>query len=135
MNVKVDIDINTARIIKSRGLDGPVQKFLASEVIRLSDKYVPFESGILKNSAKVVDGGRAIVYPGPYAHYQWVGKVMGPNWQDKEGNWHSGKAPKRYTGEMLNYNGATRGPRWTERMMADKSHELTKSVAAYVGGK
>lgn len=139
MNVKVDIDIdiNTAKIIKSRGLDGPVQKHLAKEVIRLSDKYVPMDQGILKNSARILNGGKAIEYPGPYAHYLWVGKVKGPNVETKDG-WRSmaPKGGKRYTGKNLTYKDSPmRGPRWTERMMADKSHELTKSVADFVGGK
>lgn len=123
MNVNVDIDINTAKIIKSRGLDGPAQKFLASEVARLCDKYVPMQQGMLKNQRTIASDGSSITYTQPYAHYQYYGQVM------------AGRAPKHYTGDSLHYSGAMRGDHWDKRMMADKRGELTKSVAAYVGGK
>lgn len=81
MKVKVKIDINAAQILASRGL-GPscaAQHYLASEMVRLSDPYVPFRQGALKNSATIAQDGSAITYPGPYAHYQYEGKARGPN--------------------------------------------------------
>ena len=81
MKIKVKIDINAAQILASRGL-GPscaAQHYLASEMVRLSDPYVPFRQGALKNSATIAQDGSAITYPGPYAHYQYEGKAMGPN--------------------------------------------------------
>lgn len=46
---------------------------LANEVMKDTDKFVPFLTGTLKNSARV--DGDTITYPGPYAHYQWEGVV------------------------------------------------------------
>lgn len=46
---------------------------LANEVMKDTDKFVPFLTGTLKNSARV--DGDTITYPGPYAHYQWEGIV------------------------------------------------------------
>lgn len=65
MKVKVKIDINAAQILASRGL-GPscaAQHYLASEMVRLSDPYVPFRQGALKNSATIAQDGSAITYP------------------------------------------------------------------------
>ena len=123
--VKVKVDINTARIMKQRGLGGDhrAQVFLASEVKRLSDKYVPMQQGHLKNQAVVASDGSTLTYTQPYAHYQYYGEVM------------AGRAPKKYTGKKLTYHGAPmRGPRWDKRMMADKSGEVVNNLKEYIGG-
>ena len=136
MKVKVKVDVNTAKIMRQRGLGGDyrAQRFLASEVMRLSDPYVPMQSGFLKTNAEIASDGSTLTYIAPYAHYQYYGEVMGPNWQDKNGKWHSGKAPKEYTGRELTYHGGPmRGKKWVERMMADKGDELPKNLKAYIG--
>lgn len=125
MKISVKTDINTKKIMAARGLgsSGKVQKHLASEVVRLSDPYVPMQQGALKNQKQIASDGSQIVYPGPYAHYQYYGEVM------------AGRAPKQYTGRKLTYNGAPmRGARWTERMLADKRHEIEKNIENYIKG-
>lgn len=121
--MKVKVEFDTKKILAARGLGSSdkVQKYLASEVKRLSDPYVPMQQGMLKNNAQIASDGSSIVYNQPYAHYQYYGKVM------------AGRAPKKYNGDDLTYNGAPmRGARWTERMFADKKAELEKGVEAYV---
>lgn len=123
MSVKVKVDIPTAKILKSRGLgsDTGARKYLASEVKRLCDPYVPMQQGDLKNRATIAADGSQLVYTQPYAHYQYHGKVM------------AGRAPKHYTGDDLTYHGAPmRGPQWDKRMLADKSQDLEKSLDAYI---
>lgn len=124
MNIEVQIDIDADEILKNRGLgiNKEAQKFLASEVERLCQPYVPFQQGTLQNSAKV--GDDEIIYPGPYAHYQYHGEVM------------AGRAPKHYTGKPIKYHGGPmRGKEWDKRMMADNKDELHKSIAAYIKNK
>lgn len=121
--MSVKVDINTAKILKSRGLgsDNGVQKYLASEVKRLSDPYVPMQQGLLKNQTTIAADGSQLIYTQPYAHYQYYGKVM------------AGRAPKSYTGDDLTYHGAPmRGPQWEKRMLADKSKQLEQSVEAFI---
>ena len=123
--MKIKVDINTAQILKSRGLGGDhrTQVFLASEVKRLSDPYVPMQQGHLKNQAVVASDGSTLTYTQPYAHYQYYGKVM------------AGRAPKKYTGDDLTYHGGPmRGPQWEKRMLADKSGDLVNNVKTYIGG-
>ena len=125
MKVTVNVDINTARILKERGLGGDnrAQVYLASEVKRLSDPYVPMQSGTLKNTAVVASDGSSVTYVQPYAHYQYYGKVM------------AGRAPKQYTGGDLTYSGGgMRGAQWDKRMMADKSRELVNNLERFIGG-
>lgn len=121
MSVKVDIP--KAEILKRLGLGGTnkVQKYIASQVKRLCDPYVPMQQGNLKNNATIAGDGSSIVYNQPYAHYQYYGEAMG------------GRAPKHYTGESLSYHGAPmRGKEWDKRMMADKRQDLERSVEAYI---
>ena len=123
--MKITVDINTAKILRERGLGGDnrAQVYLASEVKRLCDPYVPMQSGVLKNTAVVAPDGSSVTYVQPYAHYQYYGKVM------------AGRAPKQYTGKDLTYSGGgMRGPRWDERMMADKSKELVSNLEKFIGG-
>ena len=121
MSIKVNLP--KAEILKRLGFGGAneVRKYLASEVKRLSDPYVPMQQGALKNSATIAGDGSYIVYSQPYAHYQYYGKVM------------AGRAPKKYTGDDLTYHGAPmRGPEWDKRMIIDKARDLEKSVEAYI---
>lgn len=124
--MKVKTDINPASILKARGLGKSTKArvYLANQVAKLSDPYVPLQTGTLKNSRRISGDGSTITYPGPYAHYQYVGKVMG------------GRAPKQYTGEDINYHGGPmRGREWDKRMLADRKDDLIKGFAKYTGGK
>ena len=130
--MSVKVDINTAKILKVRGLGSSkdAQKFLASTIVKFADPYVPMSSGAgahMKNQTQIPQDGAYIKYGGsafPYVHYQFVGKAM------------AGRAPKRYTGKKLTYHGAPmRGPNWVARMMADKSREVTETVELYIKQK
>lgn len=121
ISTRVKIDIETAKIMKRKGLgeSREVQRFLASEVERLSQPYVPFQTGVLQNSAQVEE--EKIIYPGPYAHYQYTGEVMG------------GTAPKHYTGKAISYHGAPmRGKKWEKRMIADRIGDIESSIKNYI---
>lgn len=134
MRVKVSIDINAKKILASRGLgaSNKVREYLASEIVRLSDPYVPMQQGMLKNQRQIASDGSQIVYTQPYAHYQYYGEVYGPNYTNGKRFW-SGDAPKKPTGRALTYSGAPmRGARWTERMLADKKHEIEKNVENFI---
>lgn len=124
--MKVKTNISPAAILRARGLgdSNRARVFLANEVARLSDPYVPMQQGTLKNTREIAGDGRTVTYPRSYAHYQYTGEVM------------AGRAPKHYTGKALTYHGAPmRGPNWDKRMMADRKGDLTQSVANFVGGK
>lgn len=126
MSVKVTVNFDPVTILKVRGLGSSngARKFLASEVWRLCDPYVPMQSGMLKNNATIALDGSSLIYNQPYAHYQYYGKVM------------AGRAPKDYTGADLTYNGAPmRGAQWDKRMLADRKQDLENSVATYIAEK
>lgn len=97
----------TQKILLKHSLNknGKGQKFLTHEIRRLSDPYVPFDKGPLKNTA--VEETNRIIYVQPYARKQW---------NENRGN---GK----------------RGKMWCIRMWADRGDEIVKSVASYCGGR
>lgn len=68
VNVKANID---PKLIAKR--TPKADHALAEKVAADTEKFVPFLTGNLVNSTKV-EGGK-IIYPGPYAHYLYMGKV------------------------------------------------------------
>ena len=105
-NIKLKID-PADKILLKRNLNrnGKGQQFFTHEVRRLSDPYVPFLSGTLKDTAQELTN--RIEYVQPYARKQYY---------EHKGN-------------------GLRGSHWTERMWADRGKEIIQSVAAYCGGK
>ena len=95
------------RILLKRSLNknGAGQRFFTHEVRRLSDPYVPFLTGVLKNTA--TEEVNRITYNTPYARRQYY----------------------------ENPGTGLRGPHWTERMWADRGKEIVKATAACCGGK
>lgn len=124
MKMDIQVNIDAERILKKYGLgkSKEAQRALAEDVERLCQPYVPLSAGSgahMVNAARVTD--ESIIYPGPYAHYQYVGEVM------------AGRAPKHYTGQPIDYHGAPmRGKQWDKRMMADKGKEVEKNFENYL---
>ena len=108
MGTRIRLEIDPVdKILLKRGLNknGRGQRFFTHEVRRLSDPYVPFLTGMLKNTA--TEEINRIIYNTPYARKQY------------------------YT----NPGNGLRGPYWDRRMWADRGKEIVKSTAAYCGGK
>ena len=124
MRMEYEVNVDAARILRKYGLgeDRAAQRFLAEDVERRCQPYVPMSAGSgahMVNAARVTDD--SIIYPGPYAHYQYVGEVM------------AGRAPKHYTGRELTYHDAPmRGKQWDKRMMADHGREVERDLEIYL---
>lgn len=132
------------------------QRFIDSECIRQMKPYMPFRNGLLETSATIgtVIGSGEIRQNLPYAHYQYTGKVYGPNFPIVEENGASsvvfGKyegggnivgwcSPKRKytTGKNLDYDKSKHplaGPHWFARMAADKKQIILRGAAKVAGG-
>ena len=104
MRIQITSTVNVKAIIDRKGLgpDNALKKYLATRVRLRSDPYVPKKQGTLKNTAQIAPDGSTITYAQLYAHYQYVGKVYGPNVLTKEG-WRSmaKKGAKYPTGRSL----------------------------------
>lgn len=102
------------------------QKFVDSEVIRLSSPYTPMRSGklIQSSTSSTRIGSGEVKYNAPYARYQYYGMLM------------VGRAPKKLTSTPLKYQGAPqRGAKWFERMKAKNKTDILKGAGKIVATK
>ena len=128
MGVKyTNFDLN--KCISTIGLDerGKAQEFVAHEILKLSEDYIPFDEGTLRDSGHV-ENGTDVVWGGSsalYAPYQWNGIVYEDpllhcaGFQVADGGWRSRKGVKKVpTNRKLSYqNGNLRGAKWVDRML------------------
>ncbi|MCM1112872.1 MAG: minor capsid protein [Muribaculum sp.] len=141
--VKTSCDFNLKDCIKRLGLDdgGRVQRFVAEEVRRLSDEYVPLDEGTLRDSGRI-ENNSEVVWNTPYAVYMWNGIV----YEDPElhcagfkteNGWRSRKGVKKVpTARSLEYGeGIKRGARWVFRMLQDGGRQLIEKAARKEAGK
>lgn len=142
MKTEITIDLSDIdKIIHDHGLapGGYVQKFVSNELLRISDTYTPFDSGILKSTAFISHDGTSIVYPMPYARYLWHGKLMvdpitkkGAFFSPNYGFWSRPKTQKELTNKDLKFHGAPlRGGKWVERAYIDNKTTFLSSVEKF----
>lgn len=141
---EITIDLpNTEELLNGLNLQesGRAQRFFSDTVMRHADKYVPFNTGVLKNSAQVVASGDAITYTTPYARYLWFGKLYvdpitgkGAFHDPKTGRfWSRPGVQKIPTDKDLQFNGAPeRGARWVERMWTVEGEQICGEVERFI---
>ena len=103
------------QILREHGLEpgGKVQRYIDTEVVRLSDKFAPMRTGILKKALGTVYGSGKVKYNVPYAKNQY---------------YHNAGYGKGGT-----ENGGTRGRLWFERMKAAFGKKLAENVKRIAG--
>lgn len=115
------------KILKDHGLeeDGRVTRFLRDTVARLSDPYIPMNTGSLKNN-RIYPNNHSIKYVSPYAHYMYKGKVAVGSSKPKG-------VRRTISNKPLQYQGAPkRGAEWDKRMMNERKQEVIKDVQNYI---
>lgn len=132
----VHIRLDTARI------DGNLrecQKLLNIQVTADCDPLIPFRQGALRNSVNYPDGiyGGQIEYNTPYAHYQYMGKVYGPNIpiRDDSGNitgWYSPPV-KHPTGAKLTMHTPGTTDHWFDRAKEQHGRDWVRLVKETAG--
>lgn len=120
-------------ILKKHGLQdmGPVQRYIDNECMKLMEPYTPMQSGFLFHDAPKLGteiGSGEINYLGPYARYQYYGKLMVSSLTGSA--WSHGES-KVLTEKDLKYSKAQHpmaGPFWFDRMKADKKDDILKGA-------
>lgn len=112
MEFKTKFKIKEIQVLLAmRGLEtqGKVQKYIDSEVLRLTDPYVPMDSGELKRSGTrhTRVGSGEVRYKTPYARRQYF---------ENKGN-------------------GLRGKMWFERSKANHRDQILRGAAKVAGGK
>lgn len=139
-DVKVDLG-GLRRKIGSLRPGGRGRRFLASEILRVSDPFVPFRSGTLKNSGTAAPDGSYLMWSTPYARYQWGGKLyVDPKYgigafHDRISGrfWSRPGVQKVQTDRNLVYKrGPYRGPRWVQRAWDARGKDVIAAVQRYI---
>ena len=108
-------------VIKARlGIEpnGKVQKFFTNTCYRYMDKYVPKDTGALRETVTI--DSNSITYEQPYAHYVYEGISK----NGKPLNYHTDKHPLA-------------GSHWDKRMVSAEMQDIVKEVQDFIdrGGK
>lgn len=126
MSTRIKVEMKPVNTILTRlGVNktGDVQRFVTSTVNRRITRYMPFRTGVLATKLKYIKSPTEIEVLGPYARYQYYGKVM------------VGKAPKTVTDRDLKYGKTENpqaGPFWDKRLMAAEGRQIAAEVQRYV---
>ncbi len=131
----VDIHIDTKRIDKNIK---EAQKLLNEQIVADCDPLIPFQQGALRNSVNYPQGiyGGEIEYNTPYAHYQYMGKVYGPNIPIYDSGKLTGywSPPKKYpTGRPLHYHTEGTGDHWFEKAKEQHKDDWVRLVKETAG--
>ncbi len=128
------------QLLRERGLqaNGPVQKFIDSEVIRLMGPYMPMRNGFLEKSATIstVIGSGLVQQHTPYARFQYYGKVMID--PETRSSWARKGVKKILTDRDLVHDKSKHpqaGSFWFKRMKADRKEDILKGVRKIAGAK
>lgn len=118
------------------------QKLLNLAVRTDCEPLVPLMNGQLRRSATFPEGvyGGVLEYNTPYAHYQYVGEVYGPNIPRKDDNgniigWYSPPGKKKHpTGrKMAKYSQSGTGPEWFSKAKERHGDKWLRLVREEVG--
>lgn len=139
ISAELSVRLDPNDLLREYGLEkgGRVQRFIDQKVIDECRPYVPASPNrILENSAQASTeiGSGMVIWNTPYAHYQYMGIVYGPNIPEIDpetgvlmGFWSPPGRPKQPTDRKLQYDTAQNplaGSYWFERMKADKLNEI-----------
>lgn len=81
MKVKFEWNDSPDRIAKKKLGGQPGMLFLAATAARFMDPYVPADNLVLAQNVDITadENTGYITYNSPYAHYQYMGELYGPN--------------------------------------------------------
>ncbi len=139
VRVKVDLGSLEQRMHEA-------QQWLGDRVLEDCRACMPHQTGDLQQRSKTEDGGKRVVFPGPYAGYLYRGKVM----VDSE----TGKGPRKIptgpgeyvlrfkkgaklvpTDRPLKYSNPQAVPEWFEHAKRLHGQFWIEGVAEKIGGK
>ena len=147
-NVRMNIPLSRDEMLRQYNLEpgGLVQQTIDKCEIDYALPYWAWDSGVLARSAYAASeiGSGQIVYPGPYAHYQYMGEVYGPNipiFDDNTGiptGFFSPPGERKHpTGGKLHYKtdvNPLAGAFPIERMKADRMEDILAEARSVATG-
>lgn len=131
-NIKTKLQQKLETLLNDPEVEHHITQIVADNV----KKYVPRKSGALANEGVTV-GTNTITWDKPYAHYQYVGEVYGPNFQvirNGELVWRSpkGKGSKHPTGWPLTYHTPGTSDHWIDAMWENDKRSVQLQITNYL---
>lgn len=107
------------------------QQWLGDRVLEACKPYMPLLTGSLTQRSYVDQGGAQVIFPGPYARFQYGGLVMvdpitGSPWATN--------TPKVLTDRPLTYSSPSAVDHWFDAMWADHGEVILEGVKQIGGG-
>lgn len=143
--MKVRVDIPSANeMIRRLGLgeDGAVQKFHTANVNRRIGRYMPHLTGTLETKLKHISSSTEIEVLGPYARYQYYGKVMvnaktgnGPAFIPGVGPRYKKRTILKVTDRSLEYtrtHNLKAGPFWDRALVAAEGDAIVADLQDFI---
>jgi len=143
MRVKIDMP-SAEQLIRRLGLDkdGDVQRFHTMNINRRIGKFMPHLTGALETKMKRLRGNTQVEIAGPYARYQFMGKVMvnaktgkGPALIPDVGYRYRKGTVLKATDRNLEYTttfNPQAGPHWDRALVAAEGRLLEADLQVYV---
>lgn len=135
--MRIEIRWNRSpRQILDRILDDAAMTYAHTRLKAYCSQYVPMDEGAMDQGARPTP--KYLEYPGPYAHYQWMGEVYGPNIPIyKNGVLEGFISPptKHPTGRELHHSTdhhALATSHWEVAAMAAHKGDLCRDIEAYL---
>ena len=136
------VHLDPQAIIIKAGVNpgGKVNAYATQRVAEHMDKYIPYRSGGLAYDTRTIETDK-IIYKAPYAHYMYVGEVMGPSIPIKEngvlvGFFSKKGEKKQYTGREIEYTKSAgheyAGPYWEKRMWSAEKNDVIREIQDFV---
>lgn len=141
MSAEVRVDISGV-VRKLQNAFEPDDRLKLYANIRLAaycEPYIPMETGTLSNMRRTTP--EYVEYTAPYAHYQYMGEVYGPNIpvRNEAGTiigWFSPPGQRKQpTGRELTYSKELHPlatDHWDQAAMRARGDDLTEEIARYI---
>ena len=136
IELNIQVDINTEKLAKQFEAlkDDNSMYEIHNMFAKMMNDYVPFAEGVLSQSVQIEKD--KVRYNMPYAHYQYVGEVYGPNIPIIEdgivvGFFSKPGEKKQPTGKQIQYNKEYHpkaSKEWDKAMMNERGEEFLKKV-------
>lgn len=108
------------------------QQWLGDRVLEDCKPYMPHLTGSLQQRSHTEDGGKRVVFPGPYGRFQYGGKVMVD--PDTGSPWARKGAKKVLTDRPLKYSNPQATDHWFDTAKAEHGEYWIAGTKQRAGG-
>lgn len=126
-NIRVDISFDRF----SKQFE-QAQWWLGEQVLQSCRAHMPLRTGNLQQLSHTEDGGRRVVFPGPYGRFQYMGKVMVG--EETGSPWARKGERKVVTDRPLTYSRAEATDYWFDAAKAADGEAWIQGVKKIAGG-